>query len=184
MSPPSSSNFDNQYFRQPRHSSTREKSTMAKTPATCGPPSASGASSKASSNVARTSFNSLSSPLSSSRSDTIEDDWHDTHSVPLGPRWHDYTYREGDAFYGASLGQETLPSGIVETAALTETIPAPGSLLQSVSSAMSILRHRITSTLYTWPVKPQSTGFEVVRPARVLSTHSGQSDDSMGDLGR
>lgn len=174
--PPSPQYPTVQYFRQPRHSLIRGDSTRAKVPLTSTTPSheslasADSASSRASSDIARPTLIASNGPPSSSTSGSASDDWHDTHSVPLGPRWHDYTYRDGDGFYGGTPRIATRTSTISKPASSTKhkSAAALHAILQSVSDAVSALRINIVSTLHTQPVQPQSTGLEVSRPSRVL----------------
>lgn len=170
----------NQYYRQPRHSSIRMDSAGIKRPAISSTPSherlasTSDVSSRASSaEVSRSALLASSRPLSSSGSGSpVDDDWCDTSSVPLGPRWHDYTYREGDAFYGGGPGTATTPEVAAQAAAPKKQPSkrsAPNNTLSSLSGVASAMRRNV-SALYTRPVEPRSQGFEVVRPPRALQT--------------
>ena len=111
----------------------------------------------------------------------MEDDWHDTHSVPLGPRWHDYTYREGDAFYVARTRPTATPDVAVEAfspAHAVSRIAWRGSL-RSVNSAVLALRRNVLSAIYTRPVESTSIGFEVMRPQTASPTHD-REEESVG----
>jgi hypothetical protein len=90
--------------------------------------------------------------------------------VPLGPRWQDYTYREGDSFYGGTPKTATKPSvsGKPAPSAKHKSAAALHGNMRSVSGAVSAVTSSIVSTLRTQPVQPQTRGFEVVRPARVV----------------
>lgn len=164
-----------QYFREPRYSSSQATPILSKPPAISDIPRhniievTSSTSSKASSDITRSTLDPLSSPPPSARSESPEDDWNDTRSVPLGPRWHDYTYREGDAFYGASLRATTASSISIGTASSPRTTSktALDVSLQSMSGAMSALKRNVVSALYKRPADSKTAGFEVVRPARV-----------------
>jgi hypothetical protein len=110
-------------------------------------------------------------PVSPSQSGSSDDDWNDTRSVPLGPRWQDYTYREGDSFYGGGTPKTaTKPSVTGKPAPLAKhkSSAALRGTLQSVNGAASAVKSSIASTLRAKPVQPQITGFEVVRPTRVV----------------
>lgn len=124
--------------------------------------------SKRSSVIARSTLVASSSSPSSTRSDSIEDGWHDTRSIPLGPRWHDYTYREGDAFYVARTRPSATPDVAVEPLFSAQAVPrnACDGSLRSVNSAVSALRRNVLSAFYTRPVGSTNMGFEVVRPPR------------------
>jgi hypothetical protein len=124
--------------------------------------------SKPSSEIARSTIVASSSTPSSARSDSLEDDWHDTHSVPLGPRWHDYTYREGDAFYGARPIPTATPGAAVGSRSSTQATPENAWIgpLRIMNGAVSALRRNVLSALYTRHVEPAVPGFEVVRPQR------------------
>lgn len=137
--------------------------------------------SKRSSEIDRSSLIDSSSSPSSARSDSMEDDWHDTRSVPLGPRWHDYTYREGDAFYVARTRPTTTADVAVEAlspANAVTRITWNGSL-RSVNSAVLALRRNVLSAFYTRPVESTSIGFEVVRP-QTASPAYGSEEESTG----
>jgi hypothetical protein len=134
-----------------------------------------------SSEIVRSTMVDSSSRPSSARSDSMDDDWHDTRSVPLGPRWHDYTYREGDAFYVARTRPTTTPDVAVETlspAHAVSSIAWNGSL-RSVNSAVLALRRNVLSAFYTRPVESTSIGFEVVRPQTASPTY-GCEEESTG----
>lgn len=177
-SPPSPDYPAVQYFRQPRHSSIRGVSMPTKLPAVSSLPchestkATSSASSKASSDIARQNLIASVSPPSCSGSGSPKDDWHDTRSVPLGPRWHDYTYREGDAFYGATPSPAAMPSGTIRTISSPQAVPesALDGSVRSMSGAISALRRNVVSMLYSGPSEPKNSGFEVVRPARLPHT--------------
>ena len=160
-----------QYFRQPRHSSVREHPARLKAPFAANTLSheslASAASTltRASSKIQQASLVALNRPVSSSQSGSSDDDWNDTRSMPLGPRWQDYTYREGDSFYGRAPTTAVKPSVTSDPASSTKNKSAAAlhGTVRSVSGAVSSLRSSIVSALHT----QQSTGFEVVRPPRV-----------------
>lgn len=102
----------------------------------------------------------------------MDDDWHDTRSVPLGPRWHDYTYREGDAFYVAKTRPTGIPDVTVEPLSSAQTVSrnAWNGSLRTVNSAVSALRRSFFPVSYTRPVESTMIGFEVVRPPRAAPT--------------
>ena len=164
-----------QYFRQPRHSSIREHPPRLKSPFTTSTrsqqslASSASASTEASSEIPQPSLITTNRPMSSSQSGSSDDDWNDTRSVPLGPRWQDYTYREGDNFYGRAPTTAVKPSVTSDHAGSTKhnSAAALHGTVQIVSGAVSALRSSIVSALHTQPV---STGFEVVRPPRVLGS--------------
>lgn len=124
--------------------------------------------SKPSSEIARSNLIFSSSTSASVQSDSLEEDWQDTHSMPLGPRWHDYTYREGDAFYGATSSPTDTLDITIKTLSSTEVTSgnAWDVSLQRMSIAVSAIRRNLLSTLYTRPVESTTPGFQVVRPAR------------------
>ena len=126
-----------------------------------------------SSEIARSTLVTPSGSPSSARSDSMEDDWHDTRSVPLGPRWHDYTYREGDAFYVARTRPSATPDIAVEPLSSTQAVSrnAWNGSLRSVNNTVSALRQNVLSVFYTRPVESTNIGFEVVRPPRASPTH-------------
>jgi hypothetical protein len=110
-------------------------------------------------------------PVSPSQSGSSEDDWNDTRSVPLGPRWQDYTYREGDSFYGGGTPETATKPSVTSKPAPSGKHKSSAALrgaLQSVNGAASAVKSSIASTLRSKPVQPQITGFEVVRPTRVV----------------
>ena len=176
----------NQYYRQPRHSSIRMDSAGMKRPPISSTPSheplasASDVSSRASSaDISRSALLASSRPPPSSGSGSPVDDWCDTSSVPLGPRWHDYTYREGDAFYGGGSGSDTKPEVVPKP-----TVPkkqtsttSPSNALSSLSGVASAMRRNV-SALYTRPMEPRSQGFEVVRPPRAHELQSPQHGET------
>jgi hypothetical protein len=88
--------------------------------------------------------------------------------VPLGPRWHDYTYREGDAFYGARPIPIATPDAAVGFRSSTQVTPENAWIgpLRSMNGAVSALRRNVILALYTRPVEPTAPGFEVIRPQR------------------
>ena len=88
--------------------------------------------------------------------------------MPLGPRWHDYTYREGDAFYGARPRPIAMLDATVELPSHAQATPENAWIgpLRSMNGAVSAVRRNILSALYTRPVEPTAPGFEVVRPQR------------------
>jgi hypothetical protein len=125
----------------------------------------------ASSMITPSTLTASSRPVSPSQSGSSDDDWNDTRSVPLGPRWQDYTYREGDSFYGGGTPKTaTKPSVTGKPAPLAKhkSSAALRGTLQSVNGAASAVKSSIASTLRAKPVQPQITGFEVVRPTRVV----------------
>lgn len=130
--------------------------------------------SKRSSEIARSTLVALSSIPSSARSECMEDDWHDTRSIPLGPRWHDYTYREGDAFYVARTRPSAIPDVSVEPLSTAQAVSrnAWNGSLRSVNSAVSALRQNVLSLFYTRSVESTNIGFEVVRPPRASPTQN------------
>lgn len=90
--------------------------------------------------------------------------------MPLGPRWKDYTYREGDSFYGGKATTGTEPSVVNELALPANPDSAAALLhgsLRVVSGALSKLKSSIISTVRARPVQPRVAGFQVVRPSRV-----------------
>lgn len=150
-----------QYFRQPRHSSYRSSNRDMKSAGSSVEPSrsseASGSQSpsRTTSSAASESVDTAGSP-SSSRGDSVDDAWNDTRSVPLGPRWNDYTYRESDAFYTVLPTPEAvLPSGV-----------ATASEPQSQSGMLESLKRIFGTTFHSTVKKPESSGFSVSRPAR------------------
>jgi hypothetical protein len=88
--------------------------------------------------------------------------------VPLGPRWHDYTYREGDAFYRAGPRPVAAPDVAVTPLPRTQAVSrnAWNGSLRSVNSAVSVLGRNVFSAFYRRTVETKSPGFEVVRPSR------------------
>lgn len=166
-----------QYFRQPRHSSIREHPPRLKSPFTTSTrsqqslASSASASTRASPGIAPPTLVASNRPVSSSQSGSSDDDWNDTRSVPLGPRWQDYTYREGDSFYGRTPKAAVKPSVTSNPASSTKhkSAAALHGTVQIVSGAVSAMRSSIVSALHTQPV---STGFEVVRPPRVCESEN------------
>ena len=109
--------------------------------------------------------------MSPSQSGSSEDDWNDTCSVPLGPRWQDYTYREGDSFYGGGTPKTATKPSVTDKPAPSAKHKPSAALrgtLQSVNGAASAVKSSIASTLRAKPVQPQITGFEVFRPTRMV----------------
>jgi len=167
-----------QYFRQPRHSSTRGHPTTLEDPLTTIMPSHESFASAANTSIGTSSD--ISQPallasdrlVSSSQSAITDDDWNDTRSVPLGPRWQDFTYREGDSFYGKTSRTAIEPSAITGSALPTKRKSAAAlhGTIQSMSGAVSALRSSIVSTLRAEQAQPQNSGFEVVRPTRVFKS--------------
>lgn len=172
------------YFREPRHSSLRAASMLSKLPVVSDKPChdstgpTSSDLSNRSSEIARSTLVTPSSSPSSARSDSMEDDWHDTRSVPLGPRWHDYTYREGDAFYAARTRPIGTPDVAVGSPSSAQAVSrnAWNGSLRSVNSAVSALSRNVLSAFYTRPVQSMNIGFEVVRPPRASPTHDHEEE--------
>jgi hypothetical protein len=146
-------------LKAPFSTSTRSQQSLA---------SSASASTKASSEISQPSLITTNRPMSSSQSGSSDDDWNDTRSAPLGPRWQDYTYREGDSFYSGTPTTAVKPSVTSDPAssAKNKSAAALHGTVRSVSGAVSSLRSSIVSALHT----QQSTGFEVVRPPRVLGS--------------
>lgn len=164
-----------QYFRQPRYSSIRvhpkrlEASFQTGTPSHESLASTVSAFTRASTDIARPTPTTSNHQASPSQTGSSEDDWNDTRSVPLGPRWQDYTYREGDNFYGRTPRIATKPS-VISKPALSgkqKSAAAFHGTAQHTSGAVSALKSGIVSKSLTQPVQPQITEFEVARPARV-----------------
>lgn len=176
--PPSPEYHATRYFREPRHNSLRAASMLSKLPAVSDKQCHQNFGltpsdlSERSLEIASSTLIASSSRPSSARSDSLEDGWHDTHSVPLGPRWHDYTYREGDAFYGARPRPTTIQDVTVAPLPSTQAVSrnAWNGSLRSMSSVVSAMRRNVLSTLYPHPVESTAPGFEVVRPPRAPST--------------
>lgn len=177
LSSPNPSTFaTHQYFRQPRHSSTRtvysERGSAVVSPLpseefTSHRPTIPRSSSK----DALSSQSASESPPSSSHSAASNDDWHDTSGTPLHPRWNDYTFREGDAFYGPSPTLATKSDARVSGARSgpdsLSTI-APRRSMRSLSDMVSTWGPGVRSWWSSETLMPKSSGFEVVRPPRVL----------------
>jgi hypothetical protein len=171
-----------QYFRQPRYNSIRghpkrlDASIRTSTPSRESLASAATSDfTSASSTIARSALIASNQPVSPPQNERFDDDdWNDTSSVPLGPRWQDYTYREGDSFYGGAPKTATNPS-ITSKPVLSTKDKSSAALhgsMRSVSGAVLAMKSSIVSTLRTKPVQSQITGFEVVRPTRVPDSES------------
>lgn len=157
-----------QYFRQPRHSSVRivNPEEYAATAASTAP----------SEHVKDAISMQLGSesPPSLSHSSPSNDDWHDTRSIPLGPRWTDYTFREGDAFYSPAT---QAPIARDSNASYNDRIAAREPLSRAISTWSFA---GIRSLWSAEAVTPQASGFQVVRPPRVLH----QPDTSVSSSSR
>lgn len=165
------------YFREPRHSSIRRKSGELKAPSVHS----------ALSQVSTAYDPAAISPPSSSHSGGSNDLWHDTRSKPLGPRWHDYTYREGDSFYAAPSPAVPFSSAARELATTPPSSKATSRMrLEGVGEALrSSIRKSILS-FTSEAEKPEASGFQVVRPGRQSSqpmagTPLGQSGSQDGE---
>lgn len=150
------------YFREPRHSSMRSASGETKSLSVLSEPS----------NVSTAYDPGAASPPSSSQGGSVDDSWHDTRSMPLGPRWHDYTYREGDAFYGPAPTNEPLAStsGKAKAApmSVTPTVKSHRSW-NALGEAFGSVKQTIASSLSAEVKKPDASGFQVIRPPRQSS---------------
>lgn len=165
------------YFREPRHSSIRRNPGELKAPSVLS----------ALSDVSTAYDPAAVSPPSSSHSGTSNDLWHDTRSMPLGPRWHDYTYREGDAFYAAPSPAVPFASAARGLAATPVSSKGKSRIrLDGVGEALSSIRETIVSSFSSDANMPEASGFQVVRPGRpssqpMASTPLGQSDSQDGE---
>lgn len=139
------------YFREPRHSSVRSTSGETKAASILSAPS----------HISTAYDPGAVSPPSSSHSGSADDSWHDTRSLPLGPRWNDYTYREGDAFYGAPSNARSKPTA---TPMGSSPMMKAHRHLDVVSDAFSSIKKTIASILSPEAPKPQESGFQVIRP--------------------
>lgn len=178
LSSPTSSTFSSQqYFRQPRHSSIRAIPSKIESAVTSTLPSEISMNdrltnaSQAPFKDALSSQTVLESPPSSSHSEPSNDDWHDTSSAPLHPRWNDYTFRESDSFCGPSQRPATKPNvKVSDTQSVPDSLPtaAPRRSAMSLNGMVSTWSSGVRSWWSSETLRPQSSGFEVVRPPRVL----------------